>query len=161
VRQSRNEADAQGKAVLVAFEDSPERVAALDQWSAARATWATNERPAREAMEVFEELYELRGRIDREGESVELVIGDGLLDWPRPDGQIHHPILLQPVSLQFHPEGSSFTIVETERVVSRFVWKREMAHSSGRMNTTHRPSWRTASGGTRHGRAYQHAAGRG
>ena len=44
-------------------------------------------------------------------------------------------------------------------VVSRFVWKREMAHSSGRMNTTHRPSWRTASGGTRHGRAYQHATG--
>jgi len=115
VRQSRNETDAQGKTSLVAFEDAPERVAALEQWGAARATWATNERPAREAMEVFEELYELRGRIDREGESVELVIGDGVLDWPRPDGQIHHPILLQPVSLQFHPEGPSFTIVETER----------------------------------------------
>lgn len=45
-------------------------------------------------------------------------------------------------------------------VVSRLLWKREMAHSSGRMNTTHRPSCRTASGGTRHGRAYQEAAGR-
>ncbi len=32
-----------------------------------------------------------------------------------------------------------------------------MAHSSGRMTTTYGPSCRTASGGTRHGRAYQQA----
>jgi very-short-patch-repair endonuclease len=115
VRSSQNETDAQGDTILVAFEDSPERVAAFQAWSAARAQWAENERPAREAMEIFEELYELRGRIDREGEAVELMVGDGLLDWPRPDGRIHHPVLLQPVSLQFHPEGPSFTIVETER----------------------------------------------
>jgi len=115
VRSSQNQTDAQGDTIFVSFEDSPERVAAFQAWGAARAQWAENERPAREAMEVFEELYELRGRIDREGEAVELMVGDGLLDWPRPDGRIHHPVLLQPVSLQFHPEGPSFTIVETER----------------------------------------------
>jgi hypothetical protein len=66
-------------------------------------------------MEVFEQLYELRGRIDREGEAVELMLGDGLLDWPRPEGKIHHPILLQRIDLQFDPAGPSFTIIETER----------------------------------------------
>lgn len=115
VRPSLTKTNALGDTGVVAFEDSPERAAALDGWRAKRAQWAENERPARQAMEVFEELYELRGRIDREGEAVELMIGDGILDWPRPDGKIHHPILLQRVELQFDPEGPSFTIVETER----------------------------------------------
>ncbi len=115
VRPSRNETNGQGDTVVVAFEASPERAAALEGWRPKRAQWAENERPTRQAMEVFEGLYELRGRIDREGEAVELLIGDGVLDWPRPDGKIHHPILLQRVELQFDPEGPSFTIIETER----------------------------------------------
>ena len=45
------------------------------------------------------------------------------------------------------------------RVVSRLLWKREKAHSSGEMYTTHGPSCRTASGGMRHGQAYQQVAG--
>jgi len=115
VRPSRNETNARGDTVTVGFEGAPERVAALESWRPKRTQWAENERPARQAMEVFEELYELRGTIDREGEAVELMIGDGLLDWPRPDGKIHHPILLQRVELQFDPHGPSFTILETER----------------------------------------------
>ena len=46
------------------------------------------------------------------------------------------------------------------RVVSRLLWKREKAHSSGEMYTTHGPSCRTASGGMRHGQGYQQAASR-
>jgi hypothetical protein len=115
VRPSRNETNAQGDTVVVAFEASPHRVARLAEWKPKRTQWADNERPARQAMEVFEELYELRGRIDREGEAVELMIGDGILDWPRPDGKIHHPVLLQHVELQFDADGPSFAIVETER----------------------------------------------
>lgn len=115
IRSSRNETNAQGDTVVVAFEDSSERIIALEEWEPERARWAENERPARQAMEVFEQLYELRGRIDREGEAVELMIGDGVLDWPRPDGRIHHPILLQRVELQFDPDGPCFTVVETER----------------------------------------------
>lgn len=115
VRPSRNETNTQGDTVVVSFEDSPERAAALEEWGPKRAQWAENESPARQAMEIFEQLYELRGRIAREGEAVELMIGDGVLDWPRPDGRIYHPILLQRVELQFDTDGPSFTIIETER----------------------------------------------
>src|SRR5262249_16618360 len=112
---SRNETNADGDSTIVAFDDADERVAALEEWASKRTRWAENERPARQAMEGFEELYELRGRIDREGEALELMLGDGMLDWPRPDGRIHHPILLQHVELLFDPAGPSFTVVETER----------------------------------------------
>ena len=46
-------------------------------------------------MKIFETLYALYGRIDREGERVELVLGDGILSWRRDEGSIYHPILLQ------------------------------------------------------------------
>jgi len=37
-------------------------------------------------MKIFESLYALYGRIDREAERVELVLGDGILSWRRADG---------------------------------------------------------------------------
>jgi hypothetical protein len=47
VRPSRNETNARGDTVVVAFDESPKRVALLDEWKAARTQWASNERPAR------------------------------------------------------------------------------------------------------------------
>src|SRR5712692_9439372 len=54
--------------------------------------------------------------------------------------------------LTWDPRGEKGT-----EVVSRFVWKREMAHSSGWMRcpTTNRPPGKAAAGGMRHGEAYQ------
>ncbi len=46
---------------------------------------------------------------------------------------------------------------ERPLVVSQFVWKKEMAHSSGKMSTTNRPPTRAATGGMRHGEGYQEA----
>jgi hypothetical protein len=57
--------------------------------------------------------------------------------------------------------SSTDEVLDVVVVVSRLVWKREVAHSSGKLTTTYGPSCRTASGGMRHGRAYQQAAGRG
>src|SRR6266581_3822870 len=60
---------ADGTERRVAFEDSPERMRLLDEWKARRQRWAELERPARKAQSVFEHLYELHGRISREGEN--------------------------------------------------------------------------------------------
>src|SRR5712692_3394820 len=70
---SRNEADAQGETRTVNFADDLSRLAALQRWTVARAEWANSEKPARAAMRIFETLYSLYGRIDREAERVELV----------------------------------------------------------------------------------------
>ncbi len=140
-RQSRNDTNAQGDTIAVAFEDSPDRITALEEWRPKREQWVQNERPARQAMAIFEQLYELRGRIDREGEAVELVIGDGVLDWPRPDGKIHHPILLERVGLQFDPNGPSFTITETEQGPELYT---ALLHSLGDLDSKAIARWQAA-----------------
>lgn len=115
VRSSRNEVGPERKTVAVKFEDHPDRVSSWNQWKAKHEEWSRNERPSRLAMKVFEDLYQLYGRVEREGERVELVLGDGLLSWRRPEGGVFHPVLLQRLQLTFDPALPRFTITETER----------------------------------------------
>src|SRR5882724_7824900 len=120
VSASRNEPDQQGEARTTNFADEPARLAVLQRWTAARQEWARNERPARAAMRIFETFYSLYGRIDREAERVELVLGDGILSWRRTEGGIYHPILLQRLQLQFDASVPEFTLSEADHPVELY-----------------------------------------
>ena len=102
------------------FDSEPRRVEAYERWRAQHDAWATTERPARIAMKVFEQLYELYGRIEREAEHIELVLGDGILSWKRLEGSIYHPILLQRIQLSFNPSVPEFTLIETGKEVELY-----------------------------------------
>src|SRR5207237_6245864 len=97
----------------VRFDSEPRRAEAYERWRAQHQAWAATERPARAAMKTFEQLYELYGRIEREAENIELVLGDGILSWKRLEGSIYHPILLQRIQLAFDPSVPEFTLIET------------------------------------------------
>lgn len=116
LQSSRNRSDAShASGVLERFDEDPGRVDQYDQWRAVRDEWASNEVVVRSAMRTFEVFYELYGRIQREAESYELVIGDGLLDWALPQGPVFHPVLLQPVQLEFEPAIPEFRVLQTQR----------------------------------------------
>ncbi len=110
---SKNEISDKGETIIVRFEDDTNRPRLFEQWRRMRDEWAQNERPAREALKLFEKLYELHGQMEREAERVELVLGDGLLNWRRPEGGVNHPVLLKRLQLEFNPEGPEFTLKET------------------------------------------------
>jgi very-short-patch-repair endonuclease len=105
---------------LLKFGDDPGRVASLEHWKLLRREWVKTETPARAAMKIFESLYSLYGRIDREGERVELVLGDGILSWHRAEGSIYHPILLQRLQLEFDASVPEFTISEADYPVELY-----------------------------------------
>jgi very-short-patch-repair endonuclease len=105
-----------GETVTEQFEDDPARVVALAEWRTRWNVWADAERPALAAMRLFERLYELHGRIERESEQVELMLGDGRLRWkPAGGAAVDHPILLQRVELHFDPNVPEFTVADAER----------------------------------------------
>jgi very-short-patch-repair endonuclease len=104
----------------VKFTDDPARIASLERWSLLRDQWANAEKPARVAMKLFETFYALYGRIDREGERVELILGDGILSWHRAEGGIYHPILLQRLQLQFDASVPEFTLSEADHPVELY-----------------------------------------
>jgi very-short-patch-repair endonuclease len=114
VRASRNVV-VDGNTEIERFDADPVRPAAFDRWRQQWGVWAENERPARAAMATFERLYDLRARMEREGEGLELVLGDGRLRWRPQLGQIDHPVLLQRVELTFDPSGPEFEVNDAER----------------------------------------------
>lgn len=99
----------------VLFDADASRIAAFNEWRRAWLVWAEGERPARQAMSVFERLYELYGRIEREAERVELILGDGRLRWRTVVGAVDHPVLLQRVELEFDPDAAEFRILDSDR----------------------------------------------
>src|SRR5437763_16227544 len=99
----------------------PRRVEAYERWKTQEQNGAAIERPARAAMKVFEQLYEQDGRIEREAEHIELVLGDGILSWKRQEeGSIYHPILLQRIQLAFDPSVPEFSLIETGKEVELY-----------------------------------------
>src|SRR5579859_1575993 len=86
------------------FEADPQREDALRQWSGEREKWVKSERPVRRALALFQMVYEWYGVLEREGERVELLVGDGLFCWQHESGEFRHPVLLQKLELEFHSE---------------------------------------------------------
>jgi very-short-patch-repair endonuclease/Cdc6-like AAA superfamily ATPase len=89
---------------LESLEDDSQRVTALKRWTQEREQWIKSEKPLGKASTLFEEVYEWFGMVEREGERVELLLGDGLLCWQHESGEFRHPVLLQKLELEFHPE---------------------------------------------------------
>lgn len=118
--KSKNVPGEDGEDFIESFEDDDDRVNNFFAWETIRNEWAANEKPARNAMKLFDRLYELYGRIEREAERYELVVGDGLLRWNRADGGIHHPVLLKRIQLEFDPKIPEFTFRETDHPVELY-----------------------------------------
>jgi very-short-patch-repair endonuclease len=125
---------ADGETVLEYLESDSERFEALRIWHARRNEWAGLEKPARAAMRLFERLYDLYGWIQKEAERIEIVLGDGILNWRREDGPIHHPILLTRLQLEFNPNVPEFIITEADAEVQLYsALFRSMADIDGRL----------------------------
>ncbi|MFZ2303048.1 MAG: AAA domain-containing protein [Gallionella sp.] len=83
-------------------------------WKAKRNLWKASECPARAALKIWERFFALHSQLEREGEAWELVLGEGLFNWKRPVGDLHHPILLQRVELSFDPQNREFRVSNIE-----------------------------------------------
>lgn len=118
--ETRNELNDQGETVTVRFDGDDQRSSHFVTWDDQRTAWSAPERRAREALRFFEVFYDIYSTIEKDGEDLELMIGDGHLSWQTAsavDGQvtIDHPVLLKRVELRFDAKLPEFTVHETER----------------------------------------------
>jgi very-short-patch-repair endonuclease len=105
VHPSHTSPDKNGGTLIEYFDEVTRRPALLKEWQQSRTAWQITERPARQAIDLFEAVYEWYGRQEREAESIEILYGDGLLHCPGEGGKFDHPVLLQKLELEFNPEG--------------------------------------------------------
>ncbi len=112
--KNRNLKDAQGGTITATLEDDPGRLAAFKQWLSYHEKWRRAELPARASMNVFNALYALHGKLEREAERFDLVVGDGILSWQRQEGSLYHPVILQRVELRFEASVPQFCVIDAD-----------------------------------------------
>lgn len=95
------------------FDDSEDRVEALEAWLEAKKLWENEERESIDGLGVFSELFELHARLSRESEKYQLFLADGILVMDHPSGPVNHPILLQRIELKFDSGIPEFVVVES------------------------------------------------
>jgi len=97
------------------FPDGPEEAERLK--AALRAyiegpwgDWAEQARPATRARELYQDLFELRQRLQRDSETIELVWGHGILTWTAGGMRIVHPLVTSQVQLSFDAETGTISV---------------------------------------------------
>ena len=96
------------------FEDDPTRPALFERWQQKRNEWVEVELPKNRVIDLYKSLYTLYADIKREGEAVELILGNGLLRWDYDGTHVSHPLLLRRVILEFDPSKPEFTVTLDE-----------------------------------------------
>ena len=78
-------------AAVERFEDNPERVTAYQNWQILRSAWADRQHIIKKTRELFTDLYQLYFELQREAETEEIIVANGMLrDAQNPD--IAHPV---------------------------------------------------------------------
>jgi len=132
VLESRNFINKEKETITVRFVDDAERVETLNLWKATREKWATAERPAIAARQLFERIHALWTTMQREGDRVELVLADGMLD--EAAQLIRHPVLMQRVNFEFDPAVPEFRFsTGTEKIELHRALLRLLPSIEGRM----------------------------
>ena len=100
------------KYINIRFEDDCERVEAFEKWSSKREIWAEYESISRDCDDLYNDMFSLYSTLKKEGESLELVFGDGnLYSNNSKNKYINHPILLQSMKLEFDANIPEFSLV--------------------------------------------------
>ena len=81
------------------FSSSAARVKAIRTWKSARTKWAKTEKISRKAHDVFKKLYAIWMDLQREGDGIEILLGDGILSIP--EKRVEFPVLFQRIVLKF------------------------------------------------------------
>ena len=99
---------------LEKFEDLVERTNAFAAWKLKRAQWRDRELPAREVAKVWDRIFSLHNELSRDGESWELMLGDGHFSHLNAQLNAYHPVVLRKVELRFNPAIKEFIISDSD-----------------------------------------------
>lgn len=95
------------------FEDSSERKDAYHNWLLLRAEWATRQNLIERTRKLFTDLYQLYFELQREAETEEIIVANGMLRDSQ-HSEIAHPVLTRRVQIAYDPTENVVSIHDTE-----------------------------------------------
>lgn len=95
------------------FDDDEERVSAYTVWMNKRNSWAKKQKVLEETRDFFSKLYEICIELERDSETLELVVADGFIH-DRIISEIDHPILTHRVKIRHDVIENTIYIEDTD-----------------------------------------------
>ncbi len=95
------------------FEDDEIRVAAYEEWIVVRKAWVERQQILSKTRSLFSDLYRLYFELQRDSETMELIVANGTL-CDRKNTAIKHPVLTKRVKLRFDPTENTIYVDDAE-----------------------------------------------
>lgn len=94
------------------FTDSGKRIASLRDWTVMRDAWVEKQKILLKTRNLFTDLYKISIDLERENETMELVVADGFLR-DRDTPELDHPILTRRVRIRHDAVDNTIYIEDT------------------------------------------------
>lgn len=95
------------------FADNPDRVEAYNTWLRVRSEWVERQKTILQTRNLFADLYRIYFELQRDSETMELVVGNGIL-CDRNNPNIRHPVLTKRVKIDYDPIANTVFIEEID-----------------------------------------------
>ena len=99
----------------IRFDDDPQRLSSFSTWLVQWRIWANEELPVRRIDDFWSQLFSIHADLQREGERLELVLGEGILSFSTDGRKILHPITLQSVAKFYDPVEKEFWLSDKDQ----------------------------------------------
>lgn len=110
-------ADDKNDIIIEHFSDDKARIKAYEKWIAIRNEWAEKQRIIEKTRGLFTTLYKLHVDLERDSETLEMIVANGFLR-DRENNNINHPVITRRVKTKFDATSNTMSIedadVETE-----------------------------------------------
>jgi hypothetical protein len=98
---------------LEKFDDNIERSKAYLKWADARVNWVKRQVKIAETRKLFTKLYQLHIDLERDSETLEMVVANGFIRDMKNES-INHPLLTRRVKTKFDPKSNLISIEDTD-----------------------------------------------
>lgn len=105
--------DEENKAYKELFSDNEERVSTYTAWAEKRNAWAEHQEVLARTRDFFSELYKICIDLERDSETLELVVADGFMR-DRTISELDHPILTRRVKIRHDAIENTIYIEDTD-----------------------------------------------
>lgn len=95
------------------FEDNKDRVHAYEKWITRRNDWVEKQKIIDKIRKFFVRLYQLHVELERDSDTLELMVGEGILT-DKNDKNTNHPILLRRLKTSFNPIENIIRFLDTD-----------------------------------------------
>jgi very-short-patch-repair endonuclease len=97
------------------FEDDSSRVKLFSEWKKDWHDWATEVTRMKKVQSLYELFFRIHQDFQREGEGLELLLGETLFTWKHEVGTIHHPLFTTKLDIELDTDKGVITVKPTNQ----------------------------------------------